>query len=854
MLNKVGRPVLLLALIGFLSVFISQSPPVVSGLDDQPGLPQVPVFQADATDPLEAEKPLIPSDVDYPFPIVSTPVEALRDQIDAVNAFDINVWYGSNQSYGGIGLPQPWINILGNITLDPGQTMGQITLTYSVNGGAEEPLSIGYDPLLRTRLYNTGDFNIELDAGALLTGSPNEVKIKATDGLTTINKTVMVDYTSGNVWPIPYVADWSTASSVLDLGQVVDGLWSIQGGELRNTVPGYDRLYAMGDPSWTAYEVTVPVTVSSLNMAEWGSPSNGAGIGLIAGWQGHFQLADEQPREGWRRLQALAWFKWNPNGKSGFELRGFGGRFLVQNDEAQIELNQTYIFKLSVQPPSITGMPSTYRFKYWPEGQPEPATWLMKSQGVVGEPVSGSLLLVAHQLQASFGTVTVTPLPQGPFKLTVVPPKNGTVTVDPVKPGNLYNYGDKVSIRAEGDDGYRLLNWGGDLSGDQNPIEFHVTQDVTARATFVESAADLTLTVNVAAGGTVDIVPQKAEYQYGELVTLIPRPNPGYLFSAWSGDHTGSDNPGKIVMNDSKAILASFVPANTTSPVSDDFNACALDEDVWSIVNPKGDGTVQVNGQQLLLNLPAGVSHNVWLEGNFSLRAMQPTENENFEMVAKFDSKVQQRYQMQGFLVEQDSKNYLRFEVHHDGAAIDLYAATFRGGIPEPVITGTRVADTPAYLRVTRSGDTWSFSYSFNGTDYFPAGSFDFTLAVSSSGVFAGNHTPSMGQAPQHTAVVDYFFNTQTPIKPEDGNINVTTQGKGTVAISPDKTTYSCGESITLTATPDNGWSFFAWGGDITGNQSTKVITFTGRTDVTATFVQGSGGGFKTYLPAVLRQ
>jgi regulation of enolase protein 1 (concanavalin A-like superfamily) len=383
---------------------------------------------------------------------------------------------------------------------------------------------------------------------------------------------------------------------------------------------------------------------------------------------------------------------------------------------------------------------------------------------------------------------------------------------------------------------------------------FDITQDVTVRANFVEAASDLTLTVNVAAGGAVDIVPQKATYQYGELVTLVPRPNSGYQFSEWSGDHTGSDNPGKIVMNDSKVILATFVPANTQSPVSDDFNACALDTSLWKVVNPVGDGTVQVNGQQLLLQLPAGLSHNIWLEGNRSLRIMQPTEDENFEIVAKFDSKVLLRYQMQGFLVEQDDKNFLRFEVHHDGSAIDLYAATFTNGLPQPVITGIRVTDTPAYLRVTRSSDTWSFSYSFNGTDYFPAGSFEFPMAVTSSGVFAGIHTPSMGLAPQFTAVVDYFFNAQSPIVPEDGNINVTTQGQGTVSISPDKETYSCGESITLTATPANGWSFFAWGGDITGNQSTKVITFNGRTDVTATFTQGDGGAFTTYLPAILKQ
>jgi hypothetical protein len=44
------------------------------------------------------------------------------------------------------------------------------------------------------------------------------------------------------------------------------------------------------------------------------------------------------------------------------------------------------------------------------------------------------------------------------------------------------------------------------------------------------------------------------------------------------------------------------------------------------------------------------------------------------------------------------------------------------------------------------------------------------------------------------------------------GKINITIRGKGKVTKSPDKDTYEFGDIVTLTAIPDDGWGFFAWG------------------------------------------
>lgn len=795
--------------------------------------------------PDSADMPLLEDGAPNQFPIISYQPER-ADSTTAPAALSIELPYGTTQSFGQLGLPQEVANIIG-IVVD---ATPSTTLTYRLNGGPEEPLSLGPD---QRRLYEPGSFNIEIPFASLTPGA-NTVAIKAVDGGDQVTQNVTVNFTQGAAWPTNYAIDWSAAPSILGVSQAVTGDFEIVGGELRTTIPGYDRLLAIGDLGWTDYEVTVPVTVESLNDQEWGPPSNGAGVGFITGWQGHYPMASEQPNLGWRRaLNSLSWYTWNPNGTSGFRMLGFGGGKTLASSDEQMALNTTYIFKMSVQSSSVEGFPNTYRFKYWPQGSPEPALWTMQGDGLAGEPRTGSLLLVAHQAMVRFGDVTVRPIAGIPnSSITVQPSNNGTIILEPNKPS--YAYGERVSVRALGDPGYSLSSWTGDLSGNQNPLVFDVTQDVTVKANF-QPAPDPTLTVTVDGNGSVTVAPDKAQYQYGETVQLIPVPKAGFLFAGWNGDLTGVNNPGTIVMNGDRTVSARFEPANAASPISDDFNSCELDASLWNFQNPVGDGTVGVNGTQLVLTAPAGLPHDIWLGGNRSVRVMQPTDDANFEIVAKFDSLVTKRFQMQGILVEQDNNNFLRLEVHHDGSSVEVYAAKFVNGSPEPIIK-TPLPNTPPWLRVTRTADNWGFSYSFDGAQWLAAGSFTQPLTVTSTGPFAGNQSSTGTQPPEHQAIVDYFFNSLSPITPEDGQtigVAVNVQGQGTVTRQPDQPSYVCGETVTLTANPAAGWNFSGWSGALTGTEPSQDITIVGPMSVTATFVPQNGLGFRTYLPSVLR-
>jgi len=76
------------------------------------------------------------------------------------------------------------------------------------------------------------------------------------------------------------------------------------------------------------------------------------------------------------------------------------------------------------------------------------------------------------------------------------------------------------------------------------------------------------------------------------------------------------------------------------------------------------------------------------------------------------------------------------------------------------------------------------------------------------------------------------------------------TSAHGTVARNPDKTTYHEGDVVQLTATPNTGWSFANWTGDLTGTVNPDSVTIHGDTSVTANYTQNT---YRIYLPLVIR-
>jgi len=305
----------------------------------------------------------------------------------------IDIWYGHKQLIGHHGDSQRWVNVLGRV-MPRNRTR---SLTYSLNGGPSVRLRLGPDG---RRLASSGDFNAEISVGDLQPGE-NEVTFTARDsrsGVTT--ETVLLNYQPDQTGFEPLTVTWAALkrdAEIQRVAQVVDGRWTLSGDKLRIAETGYDHLVAIGDRQWRDYQVEVPITIHNLGSRY--------GIGVVMRWDGHTDdpVVTHNPASGWLPLGAIGWFH---NGRLAIS----GNRWRV--DPRQLKrpvVGATYMFKMQVET-QANGRP-VYRLKVWLQGKPEPQNWDVVAHGRRTDPLHGSLLLIAHRTDASFGPVKITPLP-----------------------------------------------------------------------------------------------------------------------------------------------------------------------------------------------------------------------------------------------------------------------------------------------------------------------------------------------------------------------------------------------------------------------------------------------------------
>src|SRR5690348_7462549 len=252
------------------------------------------------------------------------------------------------------------------------------------------------------------------------------------------------------------------------------------------------------------------------------------------------------------------------------------------------------------------------------------------------------------------------------------------------------------------------------------------------------------------------------------------------------------------------ALIALFIGVAVSSPiaraqsgpVSDDFHSTSLNTSLWTVVNPVGNGTVSLNGIDAVLSLPAGTPHDPWSSGNQSLRILQTISVTDFQVEVKFDSIPTAGNQDQGVIVQTDANNYLRFDVYSNGKAQHMFAASFVNNSPtvrsDVTISG---AKAPFWIRVNRTGNVWTDSWSVDGTNFTQAAQFNYSLVANQIGPYVGNCCGT--SSPAFTSYIDYFFNSASPISGADGGMWNGTAAPVISSISVNTT--STGASISWT-------------------------------------------------------
>jgi len=643
--------------------------------------------------------------IDYFFntssPIIPEDEDKFPPQID--------LWYGNYQRFGDIGVPQKWVNILGNVH----DYSGIASLNYSLNGASAQPLSTGPDGL---RLQSSGDFNIEINVNDLTCDSNNSVVIIATDHYgNTRNEEVTVNYSCNNIWPETYSINWSSVASIQDPAQVVNGLWTKEPNSIRPSMIGYDHLVAIGDITWDDYEVTVPITINTPMESAY-KPN----VGIIMRWQGHYDKDGKQPRNGWWPLGALGLYIWDSQ-LNDYSLQIIGNDWgVIANDYSakDLQVGVLYMFKMRAQ---TIGTNTLYSLKVWEQAEDEPSEWTISGYGVSGELKNGSAMLASHYVNASFGNVTIRPDPFG----------------DPLSIFNVETIVDTSSA---------TISW------DTNELATSEVEYGLSTGYENGSINDTTLVTS------------------HEITLPDLTPGTNYHYQITSEDEVG--NPANTsdlnftTLGDSPIISDDFNAStlNTTLWTKFDPKNDATFEivgtgtsDAWlNITVPAGiSHDVWTNNNNAPRIMQAAKNTDFEIEVKFESQLTS-----QYQMQGVIIQQDDSNYLRFDFIRDAtDTKVF--------AASITGGAATKKSDV---IISP---ADNPLYLKVKRQADQWTQFYSFDGTIWIEATNFNHPLTVTSVGPFVGNQGyPDSSNSPAFTGLIDYFFNSSSPIIPEDGGDN----------------------------------------------------------------------------------
>ena len=297
-----------------------------------------------------------------------------------------------------------------------------------------------------------------------------------------------------------------------------------------------------------------------------------------------------------------------------------------------------------------------------------------------------------------------------------------------------------------------------------------------------------TYSLNVIANnGSVTKSPDLAEYPEGTVVTLTASPAVGYEFSNWSGNASGTNATTTVTMNGNRNVTANFSEIENPEPEPGEekiitFNE--LDEGNYAEVTSKGFvfNSVKANGNADVTRI---VNNNPKIRvKNWRSRLVFKQENgEPFTL-------VQFRH---GSTSNSESANAQIILTKEDGTTETLTINNSSKKLKTKAVNVDQVVEAVI-----------DFDY----------GSTNRAGRIDDIKVIVGGTAP----------VEEYALNI--------------TANNGSVTKSPNLATYPEGTVVTLTATPNTGYSFSGWSGNASGNNATTTVTMNGNRDVTANFEQ----------------
>ena len=423
-----------------------------------------------------------------------------------------------------------------------------------------------------------------------------------------------------------------------------------------------------------------------------------------------------------------------------------------------------------------------------------------------------------------------------------------------------YNQGATVSLQATPATGYGFSHWtsGSSTLSTANPYEFNASADLSITANFtLQSHA---FTISAGAGGTVPGGISQS-YPHGSVVSISATPDTGYEFSSWTG--SGIANPNakdtNVTITGIQSATASFAPINytltATAGTGGTINALnsfyPYDSNVSLVATPApGYSFASWTQSGTGIADTASASTTVRIEGNQSVHATFSPVPYSLNLTAGTGGSV---------------SNNPAGTSHDFGSQVSI-TATPNSGYYFTGWTGNGITDLNASTTtVTISGDQ-AIQASFA---QIPAGSFLLQLSSNpsnSAAVLIGTGAYTNGQTAQISAtpIAGFTFQNWTGGTVADENasstsvtitqdMNLTANFLGvshqlTTSAGPGGSvsgsgTFAYGTTAQITATPDVGYTFVKWEGNLTFASPfspTTSVTVTQDANLSASFTLSS--------------
>lgn len=374
-----------------------------------------------------------------------------------------------------------------------------------------------------------------------------------------------------------------------------------------------------------------------------------------------------------------------------------------------------------------------------------------------------------------------------------------------------YRIGETATFTATAAPGWTFIGWGGSLSDSALTAQLTFAGNESVTATFARQYYTLdTQVVNeagqpTAVGGVITATqPTHAQgYLYGETVQLAAMPAPGWRFQGWSGNVTGNARKITLVIEDNTVLKAIFVQDHYALRLQVvDTPSQAITQNV-ATVSPPTDPRGYIYGETAIVTATTvpGWRFQGW---SGSVNSVVPSATLTFTNNAVVTATFAQIYYP------------LTIEVTDSNG--------------DPTTHGTVVASPSANPVGYTYGETVTLTVTAAAGWRFQGWSGDLTGSATVQVLpFDSEKVVTAIFSREHYTVNITTRNEQRQILPTD--MVVFDQPK-------DPAGYHYGEVITITATPQIGWSFVSWDGAFAGAQNPVIFRVDSNEFVEAIFRQ----------------